>query len=144
MMKLLHDEHPDNWWDMKHRGENPLALVPDEQLQAELDRRQLERRKIELMKIANGREAFAYFTLSGGDERYADWKLHIVFTDGSNHCFTFSSRVGHTDETMREFRELYYPNLLCYHYDDYVRFEKSKRKGKNCRGKNGNCVSAKG
>src|ERR1035437_7296392 len=127
----------DNWWDLKHKGENMLLPFSDTELQAELNRR----RRIELVKLAKGREAFAYFTLSCKDETYAEWELHIIFTDGSNHCFTFSSRVGHTDESMREFRELYYPNLTCFNYDDYVRFKKSKCKGKKRVRSNDKCIS---
>jgi|ERR1035437_1331968 hypothetical protein len=124
-------ELPDNWWDVHHKNhQNLLIHFTDEHLQSELDRRIIERRKIEMAKIVKGREAFAYFNGAGGDEIHTEWELHVVFKDASKHCFTFSSNVGQSEETVRAFREMYFPNLVCFHYDDYILYKKSKSKGK--------------
>ena len=140
MMPFM-NECPDNWYDLKHKGENLLIHFSDGELEGELNRRKSERRKLEIVKINNGRDAVAYFELCGeGEAVDTEWELHIVYSDGSSHCFTFASKVGQTEDTRDEFRKAYYPEVAKFGYDDYIRFKniKAKKKGK----KNGNCISA--
>jgi len=140
------NEAPDNWWDLKHKAENFLVHFPDQELQNELDRRQSERRKLEIIRIVAGREAFAYYTSDGGNAGFPEWHLHIVFTDGSQHLFIFSAKVKQTEDTMTEFRTTYFPNLVCFGYGDYAVYRKThfkpKSKGKKATKTNDNCISA--
>ena len=132
------DEMPDNWLDLRHKGENLLVHFPDNELQSELDRRLLERRKIEIIKIVKERESFAYYTsisyCDGGHT--TEWELNVIFTDGSKEEFVFNSKSNQTEETMNEFREIYFPNLTCFNFDDYIRFKKAKEKSQRKKGNN--------
>ncbi len=126
----------DNWWDLNH-GKYPIVNLlkhfSDQELQSELNRRQSERRKLEIMKIVGSREAIGFYVSVGGDERVTDWELHIVFSNGTKHRFDFSSRVGQTEGTMNDFRMLYFPHLTRLDHEDYERLRISKQKKKVCR-----------
>lgn len=138
-----HTDEVDNWWDAHHKSENLLVHFSDKELQNELDRRQFERRKIEIVKISNGREAVAYYTIVGGDERHTEWELNVVYNDANKFCFTFSSREKQSEETMVEFKETYFPNLPRYSYEDYKRFKASKSKIKNAKTNNNRISSSR-
>jgi len=140
----LMNECPDNWYDLKHKGENLLVHFTDQELQNELDSRISERRKLEIIKIVNGREPFAFYTNHAGDAKFPEWHLHIVFTDGSQQLFVFSSKVNQKEDTMTEFRTTYFPNLVCFGYGDYILYKKTHSKPKSRKNvkTDDNCVPA--
>lgn len=125
----------DNWWDKNHGTEHPNLLkhFSDEELQFEIARRQSERRKLEIMKIVGPRDAVGYMTVATGNDGngmkrkfHAEWELHIIFSNGTKHKFTFSSKVGQTADTMENFRLLYFPNLTRLDFADVQRLIEAK------------------
>lgn len=132
----------ENLDDPALRGENLLKHFTDKELQSELERRQGERRKMEITKIIGSREAIGFYDVAPESDDFipcreynAEWELHIIFSDATKHRFTFSSKVGHTVQSRDDFRMLYFPHLSrlsISYYDIMVASKKQRlRKKKN-------------
>lgn len=119
--------------NMDDYSQNDLKLLKHfsiKELQFELNRKQTEQRNLEIKNIVGSREPIGFFDVFSADENTREWELHIIFSDATKHCFTFSSKVGQSSKSMDEFRMLYFPHLTRSDFAEWKGMVQTKKQSK--------------
>lgn len=105
---------------------NILRSFSDEELEAEMKRRAMEREHIAVKIKFGNRTPVGYFNYCGGDELHTDWELHVVFDNGEKEFWNFSNRHGQSEQDRDTYRYIHFPTLRSMTYDEYVNLAKAK------------------